>query len=368
MNEERLFCSKPFRWLEVQRYPLRGTVYLCCPAWLPRPVGNLLVQSVQEAWNGPDAQALRASILDGSFRYCTHHCPFLHTRSGPVQRVEEIDDPELLDIIAEERVVLPHSPRWINAAFDRSCNLSCPSCRKEHVVEVDGEADIEALQGQLDGGGLADAEVLYITGSGDAFGSPYFRSWLQRLRPSAMPRLKTLHLHTNAQLWTSHLWEKIPREVRALVRSTEISIDAAEPATYALNRRGGSWDRLMENLAFIATLRAQGPLEYLKLHMVVQENNFDQMPAFVELGRQFGADRVYFSHLADWKTFSPDELQHRAIHRPEHPRHSELLDLLRDERLCQPQVDLGNLCGLLGQPRPRIPPRTEVGRFVESVL
>lgn len=84
-NRPRLFCSKPFSWFEVSRGAEEGEVYLCCPSWLNAPVGNLNQQSVEEVWNGPVAQDVRRSILDGSFEYCDSvRYPYLNGREGPV--------------------------------------------------------------------------------------------------------------------------------------------------------------------------------------------------------------------------------------------------------------------------------------------
>jgi hypothetical protein len=87
-----------------------------------------------------------------------------------------------------------------------------------------------------------------------------------------MPKLERIHLHTNGLLWTQRIWEKIPAETRALIRSATISIDAATPATYAENRRGGDFPTLLGRLSFIAELRTEGPLDYLEIH-IVQANN-----------------------------------------------------------------------------------------------
>src|SRR5689334_20702121 len=66
--KDRLFCSKPFTWFEVSGWSApKGDVYLCCPTWLDTSIGNLQDQSVEEIWNGEPAQAIRRSILDGSY-------------------------------------------------------------------------------------------------------------------------------------------------------------------------------------------------------------------------------------------------------------------------------------------------------------
>jgi hypothetical protein len=347
--DDRLFCSKPFKWFEVSRGTAEGDVFLCCPAWLDTPVGNLTRQSVSEAWNGPAAQAIRRSVLDGSFAYCNAlRCPFLQTISGPVQRVRDVTDPDLVRALREGLTVLPHGPREINCSYDRSCNLSCPSCRTAIIMETDARDRILDIQAKLHAEALAEAHLLYITGSGDPFGSPFFRRWLQTLRRADLPQLQRIKLHTNALLWNPRMWDTIPAEIQALVHEADISIDAATAGTYAVNRRGGRFDLLLRNLEFIGGLRARGPLAWLGINMAVQENNFREIPAFVRLGRRFGVDTVYFQQLVNWGTFSDHEFAARAVHLPSHPRHGELLDVLDDPALDDPIVLLGNLSGLRG--------------------
>ncbi len=342
-----LFCAKPFKHFEPTGSV--GSVYLCCPAWLPRPVGDLLTRSVDEIWNGKEAQEIRGSILDGSFRYCdASRCPSLQTISGPVQRTEEVTDPDLLEVIRNQLTVLPYGPRQINCAYDRSCNLSCPSCRTEIIVE--NEQEILELQRKIESGALRDAHLLYITGSGDPFGGPYFRRWLRTMRRKDVPNLREIHLHTNALLWTPANWAAISAEVRPLIRSTHVSIDAATPESYALNRRGGDFAVLLENLSFIAELRRRGPLEDFRISMVVQENNFREMPAFVALGERFGVDLVRFNQLVNWGTYSDEEFRRRAVHLSGHPQHVELLALINDPQLAKPPASLGNLSFLLDSP------------------
>jgi MoaA/NifB/PqqE/SkfB family radical SAM enzyme len=345
---EKLFCSKPFQWLEVTGWtPPKGDVYLCCPAWLDTPIGNLQKQSVEEVWNGDAAQAIRESIHDGSFSYCSKtRCPYLKSRSGPVQTAASVSDPNLRKAIDERLVVLPWGPQEINSAFDKSCNLSCPSCRTERIIEIDQADPIRVIRTKLEREALPEARYLYITGSGDAFGSPFFNEWLRTMQFDKTPKLEHIHLHTNAQLWTPRMWSQIPDIVRERIRSAEISIDAATSETYAVNRRGGSFERLLENLAFVRTLRRDGPLKRLTVSMVVQENNFREMPDFVRLGQRFAADCVYFSQLVNWGTFSDKEYRDRAVHFSAHPRHGELLELLRAPTFDEDEVYLGNLLDL----------------------
>ena len=344
---ERLFCSQPFTRYEILGGGDRGEVIPCCQSWITKTFGNMSDKPVAEVWNSPDAQRFRASILDGSFRYCRNDvCPYLQSTSGPVQRVEDVTDPRMREIIDEGMTELPFGPTDIICCFDQSCNLSCPSCRQQIIMETKSSEAIYDIQARLENEALHDARLLHITGSGDPFGSPFFRRWLQNMKRESMPNIQRIHLHTNAQLWTRRIWASIPENIRALVRSTTISIDAATPETYAVNRRGGDFSTLMERLAFISELRRDGPLEDLEIHMTVQANNFREMPAFVELGRRFGCDHVSFHQLLDWGSFSREEFASRAIQRPSHPEHQEFLELLADPIFEDPLVRLSNFIEL----------------------
>ena len=344
---QKLFCSQPFTRFEILGGGQRGEVFPCCQSWIKKSFGNMSDRPVSEVWNSKDAQEIRRSILDGSFRYCRSDvCPYLQQIDGPVQPVDEVADERLRAIIERKQTALPFGPSEIICCFDQSCNLSCPSCR-QHVIMETAHADaIIDIQNRLEREALGDAKLLHITGSGDPFGSPFFRRWLQTMNREKMPKLEKIHLHTNGLLWTRRIWETIPERTRALVRSATVSVDAATADTYAMNRRGGDFAKLLERLAFISELRRHGPLEFLEIHMTVQANNFREMPGFVELARRFGCDRAAFHQILDWGSFSPKEFAARAIQRSEHPEHAEFLEMLADARLSDPIVHLSNLSDL----------------------
>jgi molybdenum cofactor biosynthesis enzyme MoaA len=339
-----IFCSKPFEWFEITQLNDRGGVYLCCPSWLDTCIGNIRHASVDEIWNGEKARNIRASILDGSFQYCdSKNCAFQQTRSGPVQNIRAVSDPKLQDVIRKKLTRLPYGPGKIICTYDQSCNLSCPTCRNGIIVETGSRDEILAIEEKIRKQALGQAEMLYITGSGDPFGSPFFRKWLQSMRKQEMPNLKEICLHTNGMLWTPRLWDTIPEDIQSLVTAAEISIDAATKEVYAINRRGGDFNRLLDSLAFISSLRQNGPIKSVKISMVVQENNYRSMPDFVQLGRRFRFDHVYFGRLLNWGTFTEADFKKRAVHMTGHPEHKAFQAVLKADVFNDPIADLGNL-------------------------
>jgi hypothetical protein len=337
-GRRRRFCAQPFRHLEIAE---SGDAYLCCRGWLPVSVGNVWHQDVSSIWNGEKARAIRQSVLDDSFRHC-EACPFLETVSGCVRYVDELEDPNERSIL-ESGGTVGEGPVVANLAYDRTCNLSCPSCRTELVVARGRHLEmLKRMQRRLLDDKLLDRiEWLYLTGSGDPFASHLYRDLLRSIDPGRYPHLR-VRLHTNGLLFTPETWSDLGA-VRSKVHDVEVSVDAAYGSTYAINRRGGDFQTLLKNLDFIATLRRDGPIANLQLSFVVQANNWREMPAFVELGEQFSADRIFFSALRNWNTFFDHEFKLRAVHLPDHPEHSRFRASLTDERLSRPQVTLGEL-------------------------
>lgn len=319
ISKQQLVCTRPFGWFEV--HP-DGSVFLCCPAWLKRSIGNLLLQPVEEIWNGPVAQEIRKSILNGSFHNCRRNrCPHLLNRTEPISTVTQVTDEKTEAALATKSSLLAYLPRHLNLCFDHSCNLACPSCRKQ-ILQAEGE-DLDRA-GQINDILLKEliptAHSITLSGFGDPFGSATYLALLRQLNQHDFPQLQQLRLHTNGQLLTEKRWQGLP-ELQALVSEIEISIDAATEQTYRLNRPGGDFSRLLRNLEFLSTTSAE-----LTLSMVVQQNNWREIPQLLALAHKWRA-KLYLSQLVNWGTFDREEFIQRAVHLPEHEEYLELREL-----------------------------------------
>lgn len=338
---EEFFCPKPFEYAEIAQ---RGTTFLCCPVMIPTSVGDAGDGTFMDVWNSAKAQAIRASILDGSYSHCLEKtCPALQQKSLP--RRAHITDPYHRAIIDNNVTKLPKGPAEIVMNYDRSCNLACPTCRTDKVV-LSGEQKqaATAVQAWATADHLNDAQRLHITGSGDALGSSLFHSFLREFDPSTAPHLR-ISLGTNAILFTPDTWSRICNEAVDIVVA---SCDAASPQTYTENR-GADFDVLVENLHFIGRLRAAGKLQYFVMNFVVQANNYAEMKDFVELGQVVNADAVMFQQLTNWGPFDNAAFRSRAIHHESHPEHAQFLDMLKDPVFSLPIVDMFNLVDIRQQ-------------------
>jgi len=329
------FCPRPFDYAQVDP---DGNVFGCCPSMLFKSFGNLRTQGFMEAWNSDIAVAVRQSILDGSYRYCSERaCPDI--QGGRLSRNEDVTDPEHRAFIEQQTSYLPRGPRQINMAYDQTCNLKCPSCRSDMIIAQGEVAErLREIHQVVLGEHLGDAQRLIITGSGDPFASRFYLDFLQHFDPATAPGLR-IQLSTNGLLLNERMWNSICHEI---IDEIDLSVDAATPETYKKNR-GGNFEKLCKNLAFIGRLRRSGAVRRFQLLFVVQENNYAEMPAFVRLGLRVHADRIVFKQLQNWGSWSIEGYHQRAIQEAAHPEHRAFREVLSRPELHHPRADLFDL-------------------------
>jgi MoaA/NifB/PqqE/SkfB family radical SAM enzyme len=336
------FCKEPFTFLYIGD---GGTSHLCCPSWLKDQlsVGNVFeAESLDEIWNSPNAKLLRESVAGGDFRYCNAYCPHLAVDSLP--QIAGCD-PEWRDLLANPTRNLARLPRKLQFSYDYTCNLRCSSCRNDYYhLEEPRQGQYAKAKEAILKPLLKDAELLLLSGAGEALASRHSLELIDELKPKRYPRLRYF-LQTNGILFTKELWERRPH-LQAMIHTLSVSIDAASKPTYEAIRRGAAWETLVRNLEFIGTLRLGGRIQELQMRFVVQRANFREMVEFARFGLALGADAIPFSRIENWGIFRPEDFVHVDVCHPSHPEHGALVAVLEDPVFDDPRVWLGNLSGL----------------------
>lgn len=343
---EGKICPIPFVQLDV----LPASSYLCCSSYLKKSVGSMGRKPWQEVWNSETAQAIRESIHDGSYRYCNKGtCPHIQSNNlVPAGELAARSD-KWRAIVESAATVIPEGPESVNLAYDRTCNLSCPSCRRrKFAADEDMRARFERLQEQAILPLLKNAKLVYITGSGDPFASKNFRRLIEQLNADDYPDLKFL-IMTNGMLFTRREWAKFP-SLHGRVQHLKISIDAAEGPTHELLRRGARWPVMLENLAFAGELTARGEVAQFDLVFTVQKENFREMADAVDFAKSVGATAICFARITNWGTFTEAQYRDKAIFLAEHPDHEDFVRHMQDPRLRDPMVSLGDLQDFVRKP------------------
>jgi hypothetical protein len=367
------FCPRPFevlvsgqstRWNEATNLTeqVPGSSYLCdCAAWLPFVAGNVVeADSPDAVWNSEQAQEIRRSVLDGDFSYCSRTmCPAIVNDALP--RTEEVTAPRLRRIIERRETILEDGPRLIALGHDSSCNLACPSCRVGLVMaNTEQTARLDRARDRVILPLLRDRQVgLHLTSWGDPFASRHYRSILEALRAPEFDGVK-LYLLTNGLGLTPHVWKTMTHLAEKIVE-LRVSVDAATQETYEDVRRPGKWAVIRENLTMMGEISKAGTFRQNRsaggaqsvtsdlfleaenhasfvLAFVVQSANFREMPAFVKMAEEIGADAVVFQKYYSFGHEKAAVFSAKDVASPAHPEHEQMLAILKDPSMQSPLV------------------------------
>ena len=317
-------CLQPFKRFDIGP---SGDVLVCCGHWLPTSIGNFIGSPVEAVLNSPMAQKIRQSVTDGSYKYCNHlDCGEMIQNTLP--RADELKDPQVLNAIARKDFQID-SVDQVLFALDRTCNLSCPSCRTERISEKmwESEEKVGAVDQKLLPL-LPKLRILNINPAGELFASRLSRNVLKLINDESAPDL-VLDIISNGTLFSEEEWNKFPG-IHRKIRSVRISTDAASKESFEKLRRGGRHDVFLKNMQFLATLRASGVIPQLKFSFTYQRDNFREMREFVAYCERYNADFAIFERLQNLGAFTDAEFRERAVHIPGHPLYEEFLAVIRD--------------------------------------
>ncbi len=292
-------CPRPYDTILIDK---NGSCYACeCTSWLPQSIGNLQLKSLDEIINSKMQQHLQSSVADGTYRYCNNNqCAYIKTNWWP-------------DAIDKTNI------KHVRLAIDDSCNLRCPSCRKSLIFHKEGSAFNLGIR-------LADKinDWLYtykhpiqvhIGSDGDPFASHVYRYFMEQTPERDNIKYSIL---TNGLMF-KEFHTKVPYVINNL-QELGVSIDGASKKTYEKLRLGGNWEKINQNLKCISELKKKHNFRFI-LHFVVQKDNYHEMENIIDLGKQYGADRVWLNKIEDWGTM--DDFQDANIINPKHPLHKD---------------------------------------------
>jgi molybdenum cofactor biosynthesis enzyme MoaA len=313
------FCPMPFDNYTVVQFDFCERTFnvgICeCLIWTPLSVG------AAKGWNSDVHQKMRASIHDGSYRYCNRlSCPRIKNRL--LVKKEAVTNQRHKDIIAKQLTVIPQI-EIVKLEYDRGCNLSCPSCREAFVHN--SQEEITALNS------FAEAEILpllkraswlFLSSSGEALVSPHSLELLHKITPSAYPDLK-IGLFTNGSHDLEAAWKRLG-DTASLIDICVVSVDGSDQQTFEKLRYPAKWDKLMANMEFLAQLKSSGGLSDLAVRFVVQKDNYRQMAEMLRLCTNWQVNSLGFTRIR--KFSMPDEaFKEKNVFASEHPLHHDLI-------------------------------------------
>jgi len=312
----------------------RGRVDTCCATFLNVSVGNLLVQDMNDIWKSRLHKILCVSILNRTYSFCKKNiCPALLNKEK-----QEYDEKHFS--YTYQKIAI-HAP-VANIAIDFSCNLYCETCRTHvQVASLEDQKELLFLADKVLEQVVPYTHFIMMAGNGEVFLSKAYEKIWSSYKSKKCEYFQVL---SNGILFTKEKWNKLIKG-----RDSEIlfcvSIDAATKQTYQKLRRGGEWDKLIDNMKFAAGLKKEGKIKYFRLNFVVQRENYKEIPEFIKLGISLGCDRILFTKLLNWGTYTEEEFEKRSMVDLDGKPRVELQKIL-NESICQdPIVDIGTLKG-----------------------
>lgn len=321
---EDKICLYPFARMETNFSGFTP----CCRRWFVPEYSRF--EAGEDPWNGPAAQELRSSILDGSYRWCDRsvcNVP-LFDRSdlgGVKDQLGQLSaSPENIAAILKGEAVMPSGPTAITFTSDPRCNLACPSCRSEKIFNLsEGEAaEIQQLEKFLEQYRNSIRKLTFAT-NGEVFFSSWLREQLRTTTQNRFPSLDFVEIHSNGLLFNQETIQNL-RPGTDWIRRIAISIDAGNEKTYQAVR-GGDWQRLMQNLRWISGCRKSGRFTWLSLRFVLRRENWQSLEEFLTLAENFGADEVIITRLQKWELTNLNH-QDEDVADPTHPESSSFKD------------------------------------------
>lgn len=307
-------CSYPFNVISIG---VNGDTFPCvCEGWVTKSTGNILDHSsFEEFYNSDVVLDFQQSVVNQSYRYCRLDICDLAGDFGNVPEVR-------------------HTPEKLVLAYDRSCNLQCPSCRSELINEASEQAykvndHVKSLLYKV-----KQDVLINITGSGDPFGSKLFRDLIYSWSASPLNKHIKLDLQTNGLL-IKKCWPKVNPDIVSQVR---ISFDAATPNTYYKTRFPGDFFQLLESIDIISEERKKHKFNLVS-DFVVQTVNYKEMADYVKLCLDYGFDDINFSVIQPWAQ-NTEVFLDKAVWYPSHPKYNDLLTELENPIFLNKHVHL----------------------------
>tara|TARA_X000000950_G_C13865944_1_gene640730 strand:+ start:523 stop:1152 length:630 start_codon:yes stop_codon:yes gene_type:complete len=154
---------------------------------------------------------------------------------------------------------------------------------------------------------------VHIGSDGDPFASHVYRYFMAQTPHRDNIKYSIL---TNGLMF-KEFHTRVPYVINNL-QELGVSIDGATKNTYEKLRLGGRWEKILEGLECMAEQKQKHGFRFI-LHFVVQKGNYHEMEDIIDLGRQYGADRVSLNRITDWQTY--DDFGWHDVVAPGHPEH-----------------------------------------------
>lgn len=322
-------CRVPWQTLGVNA---NGELFICSsPSWIPKFLGSILdVDDIFDLLNNSIAKDIRREIVLGRYYYCNNKiCLFFGKMPSAIYQKEPKDSADIQPadiIVSEDQLTINEIPSNIIFDFDYTCNFKCPSCRNEvinwnkhHLIRPINDRIVEKVKHQIIDR-VGDKAVTIRWAGGEPFISDVYKNIFEYIIQSGKRNIQSI-IQTNGSYLRSPIVEKLLPYISEL----RISFDAGTPETYKRIRVNGDWNKLISNVEYIrGVIRDLGLHTTVAADFVVQEDNYREIPQFVEMCKTLGIQQINLQKMWNWGTWDIETFNQKNIYAHDHPEHQEL--------------------------------------------
>ena len=197
---------------------------------------------------------------------------------------------------AARRPHISHWPIKLDIENVSRCNFACTMCQVSDWPgrQRAGDMSLADFQSIIDGQpGLIEVKIQGMgepTMQGDAF--------FDMIRYA---RRKHIWVRTTTNASLLHLNDNFTKLIDSGVNDIQVSLDGATVATYEAIRRGGKFDRVIQNCHLLNDYARENGNVGIQMWVVVQRTNLAELEALVDLAGDLGFGRLTFAlDLNDW--------------------------------------------------------------------
>jgi hypothetical protein len=288
------YCSVPWQELIITE---EGKIWNCgCQGRVKTDIGNILdIQSSEEFESIFYNNKFKLSILDGSYRYCMAlKCPPLENN---MLKANENNNTFTKNINS-----LSNTNKIIYLDVDKSCNLQCPTCRPNTIInkfneQYDMTKRIMEQFERVIMPSFGSSFTIRTSGGGEVFASHATLPWLLNFDFKKYPNIKFI-FHTNATLLHKH--EEFLLRIANNIESFHISIDAATEETYKKTRINGKWNDMILGLEITKKLKYINPHIKIAHSFCISNLNYYEFNNFIEFSKKMYADFTILQRVEWW--------------------------------------------------------------------
>lgn len=347
-------CSKAFQDVALMK---EGRISVCAGV---KDALNYIVPlycaSFESVWHSNVMKILRLSMINGTYSFCNEQKCDLKQNCG--KRTIDTDElhyylhntKEQMEYVARKET-LPRDfvfcdenysirekeyPDVVMCSFDRTCNLHCPSCRKEKYIADGKEKEVlfdftKRIESEL----FPYVNRLKVAGDGETFFSEIYRSIV--FNREIADKIHSIGILSNGTLLTPSNFDNVSKLYESI--NIFISMDGATKETAEKLRAGCNFERWMKNMNYLRQKREEGKIKFLSFNFVVQRANYLEMPEYVKMCLGFHADGIKFSQIRNtgWTEEEFEEISMFDVNGLMKP---ELAEIVKDEVFERPEVHL----------------------------